>query len=534
MKIRPKKQAPAWKGQQQAAPVQADIYTFPAPMRGWIQNENLLAVQPGGASVLDNWICTSDGARVRGGSLRHATVGEAVASLMTYKTNTEMLFAATASAIYDITAPAAPDVAPTAAVTGLTSGDFSSAQFGTVGGDFLVCVNGSDSMWQFDGATWYEVDDVSAVAITGVATADLSHVWSYGSRLWFIEKDSLTAWYLPTDSIAGAALDFSLAGIFVDGGELLFGTRWAVSVGDGLNDLCVFVSDQGEVAVYQGTDPSSASNWSKIGTYRMPRPMGKKAFIQAGADILIATETGLIPLSAALKTDIGAMETIALSRPINPFWLEQADSLTARGWEIVKDQTAGVFLISQPDPIGGTEYCLLINLVTGGWSRSTGWDAQCLAVFQDRSYFGSADGGVFLADSGGNDDGESYVATFIGQFDPLGKYGLTKTVKQVRPLFKYSTQIYPQINALADYSTDLPPPPAISPDGGSSVWDAADWDDGVWDDGAVRQVTARWVSAPATGSTIAPAIQMAFQGDRKPDVEMVALDAMFIPGAMVT
>lgn len=534
MRVRAKKQAPAWKGQQAAPAPQAESYTFPAPVRGWIQNENLLAVQPGGARTLDNWICTTAGARVRGGKLRHATVGGDVVSLMTYRTNVEMLFAATETAIYNITAPADAEVVPAEAVSGLTSGNFSCAQYGTAGGDFLLCVNGSDDLQRFDGSTWQAINDTSSPAITGVATADLSHVWTSGSRVWFIEKDSLRAWYLPADSIAGAASDFSLAGIFADGGKLLFGARWSLDAGDGLDDVNVFFSDQGEVAVYQGTDPGDAANWQKVGLYRMPRPMGPKAVIQAGADLLIATETGLLPLSAALKTDIGAMESIAMSRAINPFWLEQSDRLTAKGWEIVKDQAAGVLVISQPDPISETEYCLFANLTTGAWSRAVGWDAQCLAVFMGRSYFGSQGGGVFLADEGGSDDGDSYIATYIGQFDSLGQYGITKSVRQMRPLFQYSTPIAPVITALADYKTDLPPVSSIAGEGEAAVWDSAIWDSSLWDDGAVRQITARWVAAPATGSTIAPAIQMAFSNLRKPDVEMIAIDAEFFAGAMVT
>lgn len=532
MRVRAKKKAPAWKGRE-VQPAQAQHYTFPAPVRGWIQNENLLAVQPGGASRLDNWICTTAGARVRGGALRHATAGDDVLSLMTYRTNTEQLFAATSSAIYDVSAPADPAVAPTADVTGLTSGDYAYTQYGTAGGDYLLAVNGADDLQMYDGATWTAIDSASSPAITGVATSDLSHVWAYGQRIWFVEKDSLNIWYLPADSIAGAATQFSLAGIFSEGGKVLFGARWSLDAGDGLDDVCVFMSDQGEVAVYEGTDPGSASTWRKVGVYRLPRPLGKRALVQAGGDLLIATETGLIPLSSALKTDLGAMETIAVSRSINPYWLQQASSLSAKGWEIQKDEKAGVMVVSQPDPTGGSAYCLFVNLTTGAWSRATGWDTQCLAVFQGRTYFGSLGGGIFLADETGSDDGGAYVATYIGQFDFLGQYGVQKTTKQMRPLFKFSTAIAPLVTSLADYNTALPPTPSIAAEGDAEVWDSGLWDQATWDASVQKQITARWYSAAATGATIAPAIQLAFQNTRKPDVEMVAIDAEFFSGAMV-
>lgn len=56
------------------------------------------------------------------------------------------------------------------------------------------------------------------VGISGVDTSDLSYVWSYKNRLFFIEKESLNVWYLPIDSIGGAAVSFPMGGEFSDGG----------------------------------------------------------------------------------------------------------------------------------------------------------------------------------------------------------------------------------------------------------------------------------------------------------------------------
>ena len=49
-------------------------FTFPAPTRGWVINENLAMAQPGGASVLDNWIPTATGIKARGGNQKYATL----------------------------------------------------------------------------------------------------------------------------------------------------------------------------------------------------------------------------------------------------------------------------------------------------------------------------------------------------------------------------------------------------------------------------------------------------------------------------
>ncbi|TIR78102.1 MAG: hypothetical protein E5X19_32465, partial [Mesorhizobium sp.] len=75
----------------------------------------------------------------------------------------------------------------------------------------------------------------------------LSFVWTYRSREFFIEKNTLTAWFLPVDAISGAASDFSLAGVFQKGGSLLCGGTWSLDAGDGVDDKCVFISTKGEV-----------------------------------------------------------------------------------------------------------------------------------------------------------------------------------------------------------------------------------------------------------------------------------------------
>ncbi|MGL9687472.1 MAG: hypothetical protein ACQBVK_01600, partial [Candidatus Phytoplasma sp. TWB_XP] len=65
----------------------ARSYTFPAPTRGLILNENLASAGGAGAGVLDNYFPTQTSIRIRGGSRRVATIGTMpVVSLITYST----------------------------------------------------------------------------------------------------------------------------------------------------------------------------------------------------------------------------------------------------------------------------------------------------------------------------------------------------------------------------------------------------------------------------------------------------------------
>ena len=342
----------------------------------------------------------------------------------------------------------------------------------------------------------------------------------------------MRAWYLPIDAIGGAATSFSLAGVFTQGGALLFGAKWSLDAGDGLDDKCVFVSTMGEIAVYSGADPSSASSWSLDGIYQMPKPLGKNACIQAGGDLLIATEIGLIPISSAISNDLAALESKAVSAPIAQYWQAQARAISP-GWQMQKLARQGYMLISQPDATGATKTALAVNLLTGAWSRITGWDTACLGQFRDTGYFGAADGRIYTVEAGGSDAGGMYTAAFLGQHSSLGAFGLVKTVRQMRAVFQRATAIAPFLTAHPDFSEVLARPPSVFFAPAANGWDTGKWDSAVWDEGAALTVDAQWVAVGLTGTTIAPELQISFGSAPAPDVHLVGIDVQFHTGAAV-
>ena len=532
MNVRPKKFAPQAKvnvpPQQPAVP-----FTFPAPSRGWVLNENLASPAPGGAAVLDNWICTTKSVRVRGGSSKYATLGAAVSSLMTYKSGTnERIFAATDSSIFDLTSVADPDVAPTADVTGQTAGRYSYEQFGTAGGNFLYAVNGADDAQLYDGTTWTAINAGSTPSITGGNTSDFSHVWAYANRIFFVRNGTMIADYLPVDSVGGALSQFSLAGVFKKGGAILFGATWSLDAGDGLDDKCVFVSTEGEVAVYQGTNPGSAADWSKVGVYDITAPVSQFGTMRAGGDLLIATRSGLVPVSESVNRDTAALSLAAASAPIAPYWQERAQNASVTPWEIMKWPEKNVMVVSQPDTSGGA--CLIANLQTGAWSRCTGWDVQCLTEYLGRGFFGAADGNVYEMDVTGSDDGVDYTAVYLGQHEGLGAPGIEKTVLQMRPILQSASPVFPQVTVATDYSLVISGAPSAANDTGTTGWDVGVWDTATWDDQSSSIIGGEWRAVGRTGRTIAPELQMTFNAVAAPSVEFVAADVTFEAGAVVT
>ncbi|MCP5087447.1 MAG: hypothetical protein GY952_11670 [Rhodobacteraceae bacterium] len=504
--------------------------TFPPPVRGWIRNENLAASGPGGAYVLDNWFPTSKDIRVRGGSNKYATIGSSeVDSLFTYRTGlVEKFFAADATKVFDISTVADPDVAPSAAVTGQTSGEYGVAQMGTVGGDYLICCNGDDTPLLYDGSSW------STTSITGVTQADLEAPWVFGSRMFFVEKDTMSTWYLAIDAISGAASEFSLDGIFQKGGELMFGDTWSLDSGSGLDDKCVFVSTTGEVAIYEGTDPSSASTWSKVGVYQITTPLGIHAKMRAGGDLIIATEDGMVPLSEAITKDSAALSLSAVTRQIEPEWkLEYADR-ASKSWHVLKWASNNMCVVSLPVIDDTTPArCFVVNLETGAWCRYTGWETQCLGLFNEIGHFGTSDGKVYQMEVTGSDDGTLYTGTYVGLFDHLESPGQEKIVHSARGVFTVASEIDPKFSISSNYAVSLPTAPNSILDYAAAVWDSAEWDTDVWDYSADLETRTKWVSIGRAGFSIAPQLQVTMNVTPKPNVELVAIDLMYEDGGVM-
>lgn len=516
---------------QQSAPPShrpvAKMETFPAPVRGLVRNENKAAHKPGGADVLDNWFPTSTGCRIRGGSTLYATIGASdhVGAIMPYVLgSTKKLFAANSNAIYDITTVADPAVSPASAVASLANGDWAWVQFTTSGGTYLRLVNGADTPLVYDGAAWG-----TAPAITGVTATTLVHVWQFKNRLFFIEKDTLNAWYLPIDAIGGAAVKFPLGGVVKRGGSLIMGASWSLDTGLGLAEKCVFVTTEGEVAIYEGTDPSSLATWALQGVYRIGRPLGQRAKLQAGGDLAIATDIGIVPLSQAINTDLGALGNRAITHQIEDDWAaEVLQRVGTYPWHVEMWPTKQLMIVAMPSYSSLPKRCYVANIRTGAWCRYTGWDTHCLGLYQDRLFFGTGTGTIVEAETGGTDQGAPYTAAYVGLYEACGAQGLPKVVSLIRPVYLASQPIGDKASVCFDYVSTLPSAPnaaAIIP--GANTWDSGLWGTAVWSDAATPAVQKNWGAATGEGDAIAPAIQVTIGQAGVPDIVLVQTDIQF-------
>ena len=364
----------------------------------------------------------------------------------------------------------------------------------------------------------------SSITVTGISTSDLTQVWLHKARLFFVERNSLSAWYLPAASIGGSATELPLGAIFKRGGTLMFGASWSLDSGAGLDDVCIFVTSNGEIAVYEGSDPSSASDWSLAGVYEISRPLNKHSFFKAGGDLAILTEDGIIPVSEALRKDRAALQAVAISFPIEDAW-KTAIANRSTDFPITPTlwQSQALLMIGVSGQ-GGVAY--VANARTGAWCRYTGWDVRCGAVANDRLYFGTNGGKVMRGQNGGTDDGVAYTARYVPKFTEAGVRS-PKVANHAGVTVKASENPEFRMACFANYEIgEYPNTLPIASESGD-VWGTGVWGTFTWGSGASEYAYTIWKAVRASGYSLAPVVVVTSNQSSTPAFEILATRLRF-------
>lgn len=448
----------------------------PFPVEGWDAASPLASMDPKRAVQLLNWFPQPGYGEVRRGYRYQAwdIVDDttSIESLMAWRgPSSSKLFAAGGGAIYDVTSTAAG----TSSVTSLTSNRWQHVNMTTSGGHYLWMCNGSDTCRHYNGSTW------AAPSLTGVTSADVIAVNVHKKRLWMIPKDSTTAYYLGTDAVAGAATAFALGSNFTRGGYLNAMATWTRDGGSGPDDYAVFISSEGQVALYQGTDPASAGTWALVGVFDVPRPIGRRCFARYGGDVLLVTIEGVFPLSQVLSIDSSQAKRVAITERISPAIASAAASYSGNfGWEACLYPKGTRLIVNIPTSETETAVQYVMNTLTGAWCEFDGHNANCWIVYEDNLYFGGNDGCVYKADTGSADIDTPITATGQCAYNAM-KSASIKQFLMVKPLISTTLTSRPAIGISTDFqeTSTLYQPPAAST-AGSARWDSARWDSATW------------------------------------------------------
>lgn len=491
------------------------VSSQPAPVRGLDAYDSLVTMPEGYAITLRNLFAQPYGCQVRRGFVLHQTgLPSAIETLMSHNfaAADAKLYAFSNNKLFDVTTANGTPSDLTGALT-ITNNRWQHINFPNIAGVHMVAVNGADDMLWFepDGTTITPVvaGDGTGDTISGVDPANLIDVYSHQKRLWFVEKDSSLAWYLPSEQITGVAQSFNPGINWTRGGYLNQIITWTIDDGNGADDHLVFISSMGEVSVYQGIDPSSVDTWSLQGVYYAGAPVGRRAAVRYGGDIAIVTQHGLVMLSSLLQStkvnptdqNQGRMVQQLISANVS---LNGSDF----GWQPFVFPGANMFLINMPAN-NGSHFQLAMNDITMAWSEFIGYNAKCWELHNELPFFGDADGRVCRAWEQFTD-----AATVVGStvtpgddiqwevqtaFSQFGSPGQQKHFKMVRPIIMANGRVAVSIACQVEYTFKNPLAPVSLPSAGLGIWDSAVWGGAVWDGGLVTY--KRWAVVQGIGTS---------------------------------
>jgi hypothetical protein len=503
----------------------ASVASLPAPVGGWNARDSLANMDETDAVTLENFFPTVSSVVLRGGYESWATgLGGQVETLMHYAgATTSRLFAAATSpnAIYDVTTQGAVGAA---VVSSLSNARWEYVNFTTSGGNFMYAVNGADSPRLYNGTTWTAITGVSSPAITGVTTTNLSNVTLFKNRVWFIEKNTLKAWYLPTSSAGGAAAVLDLSSIAKLGGVLVDLDTWTIDAGYGVDDNLVFVTSEGEVIVYRGTDPSSAATWALAGIWKLGAPIGNRCLLKYAGDLLLLTYDGLMPLAQSLQSS-RLDPRVALSNKIQgAITAATVNYGSSFGWQIVYSPKNTAVWVNVPVATGQQEQYVM-NTITTSWCKFKGWHAFCWEIFNGNPYFGGA-GFVGKAWDDGYTDGSANIAgNCLQAFNYFGSRGVKKYFTRARPSLFTNGQPQVQLSMNIDFDT-MDTSSALSYSGSAfGAWGVGLWDSMLW--GSDLQITNAWQGITGIGYCGALQLKSASSGLQ---IEWAATDVVFQTG----
>lgn len=517
------------------SPQRTEPSKIPAPMAGINAQTGLSEMAPNEAIFLKNIYPSRYGCRVRSGYAEFATnVGTGgVRTVIPYvgsETGENRLFAAAENGIYDISAGgSSPSLELTFGTVDTESGYGHWAGMVTTAGHFLAYCDESNGYKLYTESTgnWTTVAmGGGAGQVSGVDPATFAFVTLFKSKLWFVVRDSSQAWYLPTGSISGAATLFDFGNKFKHGGTLVALYNWTIDGGEGIDDYLVAVSSTGDVVIYKGNDPASATDFVQHGSWYIGQtPVGRRIAGAFGGELYILSAYGLIPLTKLIAGALIQQEDIYISRKINPLINEQMKvTRTSLGWEVRLVPSDNLLMISTPKRTGLDYLQFVQALNTEGWSTFVDIPYLTGDVWLDSFYIGDVNNRVLLYT--GNADNIALNGTgaldiefsLLQTFQEEGTVGAYKRAQFVRPVFVAASAPAYIAEVRYDYNlTELSGSPTSSSISGA-LWDSAVWDSALW------SVELSTIDGLRGGSGMGRTIAIGINGNTQSETILVRTD----------
>lgn len=535
------------------------LVTQPPPSRGLNTTGDLAAMAPTDAVEMDNLIASELGLTVRGGWREYATnIGggttDTIRTIMAYNgapanamvspLTASELWAAIDDGIYlvegggDLSA-----LAPSIALSGSTfAGSMSWVNFtSSGGGQYLIACSETDGGYLYDGVSWMKMTSVGAPGpgvITGVDPADFVQVVAWKRRLAFVKRGTGQAWFLPAGAVGGAASLFDFGPQLEHGGAVLGLANWTQDDGGGMDDRLVILGSSGDLVIYQGTDPTVATEFENAGTWFIGQPpVGRRSFTTSGGNVYVLTQFGVIPVNQIVQ---GGLDNILTSNTDLLVQLRKIQDalntdfqtlLNTPGWELLMIPQLALLVINRPSIAANEFIQYAFQQHSLSWCRLLDIPASTMARRLNEIYSGTADGRILRILDGSVDgvlldgsDSREIRARLTPAFSYFGDPTVVKQALMMRASFLARTRPAWTVEMNVDFE--------VSPVNGSvpagetvgSLWDASFWDAAYWAGG--RTNSAEWRTVQGIGYALAPSLFIACDTQ----TTLTSLEYMMKPG----
>jgi hypothetical protein len=447
---------------------------------------------------LDNFIVKPFGVELRHGFQLHQNTFEfRINTIMPYEArdpDDSRLWGVTHEGIYDITSRQDNAVKPTPDVTFATQTEFvtdtwSWIPFSNLGENFLCAVGDLNGYYTYDATNEWVLQNGNMTGPAGFDSLELDYIMSWKRRLWFVPQESTKAYYLPVNEIVGEVQEFDFGPYMRQGGHIKQLVSWTRDGGDGIDDFLIVLGSQGDVIVYQGTDPANADTFAMVGIWDLGSlPTGRRLAIKSGGDVKVLCEIGLIDLSVLFQGAVNLASPESLGYPVQTVLSSVVNrTLNTEQWEVHYFSREELFIVKEPITALLTESQMwAANVHSRAWGNLNDLPQQTLGMFQEDLYSSDSDGNVYQILEGNVDnlDFESTSDEITGRIQTgFHNFGVAKLKKfqVVQPTFQSPVAPAVQLLMYTEFNFNVIPgsPGAGEPTEGAQ-WDIDKWDIALW------------------------------------------------------
>lgn len=523
---------------------------MPAPIGGINAVDSMVQMSPIECIYTENILAEDFGMEVRDGFVEWANgwTGGIARTVITFEGNTDAddkMWVANDEGIWEVSTEGttAPTQSVTWPSTAGNAGICSFINFGNDAGDrFLILCDGENGMytWEQTIDTWVKVAE-GAGGIIGVDPALFDFVMVWKRRVWFIQRDSGLAWFTASvNNFKGNVELFNWAAQFKTGGQLIALHNWTLDGGEGIDDYLVGMSGAGDVVIYKGTDPSSATDFGLVGSWFVGEtPLGRRTALEYSGDLYMLTIQGVIPLSALVRGEKASDQQTYISNKISPYIRSVLDEvLNDFGWHVHVHPKQSIIYINSPPRGNMPQLAFTLYFGNRSWSVISGLPKADTANWQGQVFWTDIERNKLFIQRGFLDnvyldpdtDGlpTEVEWNMLTRYDPLGTPSKQKRVQYIRPQFIADGPPAYFVRARYDYDISTIFGSPIDSEQGSKLWDEAIWGQAKWS-GSLSPAS----NIVTGGSGMGRAVALAIKGRSSKNTTLIGFDIAFDVGGFL-